>query len=71
MTAPSVPTSAEVVWHEARAEARSSARALGNAIIGATLTFGVTIAWAASGWVWAAAYAAIWAACIGVVRRLP
>lgn len=70
MTAP-VPTSPEVTWHEAQEDARSSARGLGTAIIAATLILGVTVAWVATGWVWAAGYTALWVGCTAIVRRLP
>lgn len=65
MTAPSP----EVTWHEARQGARTSARGLGTAIIAATFTLGITVAWVAQGWTWAAGYAALWVACVAVVGR--
>lgn len=70
MTAPTAP-SADVAWHETRTEAAHTTGALGSLIIAATLVFGLTVAWVAAGWAFAAGYAALWIGCIAVVRRLP
>jgi hypothetical protein len=52
-------------------EARASSRALGLAIILATLVLGIAVSWVAYGWTWAAGYIALWIGCVAVVRRLP
>lgn len=55
----------------AMSEARASSRALGLAIILATLVLGIAVSWVAYGWTWAAGYIALWIGCVAVVRRLP